>query len=81
MIEVPQVLCFLVHVLLNFIYFSEHLDSQLLEEAIYLKLELFIALRTLRKSSNSLDEIQVVWERPLPEHSLELAVSNLRKRN
>ena len=81
MIEVPQVLCLLVHFLLNFFYFSEHFDSQLLEEAVYLQLELLILLRTQRQSSYSLDEIEVVWEWPLPEDSLELAVSNLRKRN
>ena len=81
MIEIPQVLCLLVHFLLNFFDLCKHFDSQLLEEAVYLQLELLISLRTLRKGSYSLDEIQVVWERPLPEHSLELAVSDLRKRN
>ena len=80
-IEIPQVLCLLVHFLLNFFYFSEHFDSQLLEEAVYLQLKWLISLRTQRKSSYSLNEIEVVWERPLPEDSLEVAVSNLRKRN
>ena len=80
-IEVPELLGLLAHLLLNAVDLSEDLYSELFEVLINAFLVLGISLRSYRQLSDPSNELVVFKKRPMPEDCLGICLLNLRNRN
>ena len=72
MIEVPESLCLFIHGCLDFVYLCHDFDSHFLKETIYFLFVRSIRLFSFRERSDLLQELEVIWERPVPEDGLEV---------
>ena len=80
-VEVPELLGLLAHLLLNAVDLSEDLYSELFEVLVNAFLVLGVSLGSHRQLSDPANELGVFRERPMPEDCLAVCLLNLRNWN
>jgi len=72
-IEIPESLGSFIHGCLDFVNLCHDFDSHFLKETIYFLFVRSIRLFSYRKCPDLFKELEVIGERPVPEHGLEIA--------
>ena len=80
-VEVPELLGLLAHLLLNAVDLSEDLYSELFEVLVNAFLVLGVSLGSHRQLSDPANELGVFRERPMPEDCLAVCLLDLRNWN